>query len=418
MPVVLPAVESREPRPRAPNPFVWLGLLLVLMVAGAVITLVTWPKAEPTGTVEFWLCLLGRPALTWGVLFGLRLGYFDQESERIDAQNEVLREDRDRALQFAGEPLAAIACAYLTAAGDKALAAKVLQRASVLEARIALDGREGVRHSALDLLLDKANPSRYHVCFRRLIAAMQKPVGALPLEVPFGVRLQLPADVDRERLRQAWQDCWDEQSMRRCEAKLVPGEQGLMALDEWLDHRGGPALEKVLLFVAVQLHDAPPQNSAEVATAVLVGWPQMLSRRGMAQLGLLHRPVRGHRDELNMCVSTALQWGRATNIEIGDLWQAGLEKDDKGAVNQTLSDLKLGVSSGNDLSGVHDVDLALGEPGCASGWLALALSLEHAKKTNKPQLVAWREGALHFAVVQPTVRPPQPEVSAVKEVNA
>ncbi|KAK42403.1 hypothetical protein BG58_03735 [Caballeronia jiangsuensis] len=385
------------------------------MVVGVVITLVTWPKDESTGTLEFWLSLLGRPALVWGVALGLRLIYFDQESERLDAVNEVLREERDRALQYASEPLAAMACAYLTAAGDTGLTANILQGASVLEARTSLDGREGIRHSALDLASDDENQCRYRLCFARLIASMERTVRGLPLDVPFGVRLQLPADGDRETLRQTWQTCWDEKSMRRCEAKLVPNEQGLMALDEWLDYHGGPGLEKVLLFVAVQLHDVPPPNSAEVASAVLVGWPQLLSRREIAYLGALHRPVQGQRDDLRSCVPTALQWGRSTAAEIGDLWQAGLQKDDKGAVNQAMSDLKVGVSSGNDLSGVHDVDLALGQPGCASGWLALALSLEHAVKTDKPQLVAWREGALHFAVVQPFVRPHQSEV---KEGNA
>ncbi|WP_250516514.1 hypothetical protein [Caballeronia sp. INDeC2] len=415
MPVVLPAAESPEFRPRPANPFVWLGLLLVIMVAGVVITLVTWPKGEPTGTLEFWVSLLARPALVWGIALGLRLVYFDQESERLDAVNEVLRGERNKALQYASEPLAAIACAYLTGAGDSGLVANILQGASVLEARTSLDGREGIRHSALDLVSDEENPCRYRVCFGRLIASMERTVRGLPLDVPFGVRLQLPADVDRETLRQTWQTCWDEKSMRRCEAKLVPNEQGIMALDEWLDHCGGPVLEKVLLFVAVQLHDVPPKNSAEAASAVLVGWPQLLSRREIAYLGVLHRPVQGQRDDLKSCVSTALQWGRTTAAEVGDLWQAGLEKDDKGAVNQTMSDLKAGVSSGSDLGGVHDIDLALGQPGYASGWLALALSLEHATKTEKPQLAAWREGALHFAVVQPTVRPHQSEV---KEVNA
>ena len=126
MPVVLPAAESLEHRPRPVNPFVWLGLLLVFMVTGVIITLVTWPKGEPTGTLEFWLHLLARPALAWGVALGLRLVYFDQESERLDAENEVRGEDRDKALQFASDPLAAIACAYLTAAGEKDLPARIL----------------------------------------------------------------------------------------------------------------------------------------------------------------------------------------------------------------------------------------------------------------------------------------------------
>ena len=243
------------------------------------------------------------------------------------------------------------------------------------------------------------------MCFKRLIVSVKKAVEAVPFDVPFGVRLQLPTDVDQIALQHTWQSCWDEAMNRPAYSVLVHPEQGAMALDEWLDEQGGPTLEKFLMFVAVQLHDSPPQNSGEAAVAMLIGWAPLASRRRIKCIGSLHRPVQVpvqvSGEDINAPLSTALQWGRAKHDAVTDLWQAGLDKADKATVLNGSSVLELGVSKTDDLSGMHDLDAALGRSGCASAWLALALSLEHAAQTHRPQLVAWRDASLHFSIVQP-----------------
>ncbi|WP_235012134.1 hypothetical protein [Caballeronia catudaia] len=314
-----------------------------------------------------------------------------------------MREDREKALEFASEPLAVTALAYLSAAGtqNEHVAADVVKLKSVIEAQDTLDGKPAIRHSALELVSNDENPCRYRVCFKRVIASVNKAIEAVPFDVPFGVRLQLPADVDQMALQQTWQTCWDETMNRPAHSVLVSPDQGAMALDEWLDEQGGPTLEKFLLFVAVQLHDSPPQNSGEAAVAMLIGWPQLASRRRIGCIGSLHRPVYVSGEDINGPLSTALQWGRAKHDAVTDLWQAGLDKADKATVLNGSSALELGVSKADDLSGIHDVDAALGRSGCASAWLALALSLEHAARTHRPQLVAWRDASLRFSIVQP-----------------
>lgn len=401
MPVELPPEKSAEDRPKPPNVIVWLVLLLVFMVAGVTITLLSWPKGEPTGTVQFWVRLLVVPLLAWTIALGFRQLYRDQENDRLDAEEEVLREEREQALAFASEPLAVTALAYLSAAGNTDVAADIVKLRSVVEAQDSLDGKAAIRHSALELISTDENPCRYRVAFRHLIASTKNAVEALPLDVPFGVRLQLPDDVDQAALQQTWQTCWDEAMTRPAYSGLVAPEQGAMSLDEWLDERGGQTLEKFLLFVAVQLHDAPPQNSGEAAVALLIGWPPLASRRQIACIGSLHRPVQASGTDINAPLSTALRWGRTEREAVIDLWQTGLDKSDKAAVLNGSSTLEVGLSKAEDLSGLHDLDIALGRTGCASAWLALALSLEHAAQTRRPQLVAWRDGSLHFSIVQP-----------------
>jgi hypothetical protein len=107
---------------------------------------------------------------------------------------------------------------------------------------------------------------------------------------------------------------------------------------------------------------------------------------------------------VNDVMSTTLLWGETNASHVSDLWQAGLKKEDKPALIQSTSDLSLGISRTEDLSGIHDIDKALGNPGIAAGWLAAALAIEHAAQSGKPQLIAWREGSLRLAVAQPAAK--------------
>ena len=115
---------------------------------------------------------------------------------------------------------------------------------------------------------------------------------------------------------------------------------------------------------------------------------------------LLHRPVDASGPGMDTALSRVLLWGDATAAEISDLWQAGMAGQDKRALLQAASNTKLGVSQTAGLSGVHDVDLAIGHPGVCAGWLSIALGIEHAAQTGAPQLMAWHEGSLRFAVAR------------------
>ncbi len=84
-----------------------------------------------------------------------------------------------------------------------------------------------------------------------------------------------------------------------------------MALDAWLDETGGPALERFRLFVAVQLHETPPQNSAEAAVALLLGWAPLAERLELPAIATLHRPVAAAHG-LADTIRTAALFGQIT----------------------------------------------------------------------------------------------------------
>jgi len=404
MPVELPVSPSEAMPPKPPRAIVWLALFVVCMLISVVGNLLTWPDARPTASAWFWVRLLVVPTLAWSLAFGLRLHYFQEETNRLAAEEDTLTEDRATALQFASEPLAVVGCTYLCSLGKVNAAATIAQGKTEFGALTPHSGGEAVRHTALTLSEDANEPGRYRACFMELLDLITEKLTVIPFAAPLTVCLHLPSDTAQPLLLETWKTCWQERALRPAAASLLPIGQGLMALDKWLDIQGGPALEKFTLFVSAQLHDTPPRNSAEAAVALLLGWAPLAERRAMKPLAMLHRPVESATESLDEAISTTLLWGQTTALKINDLWQAGLEKADKPALVQSASDLTLGVSKTDKLAGIHDVDTAIGHPGVAAGWLAVAFAIEYAANSGKPQLTAWREGSLRFAVVQPAVQ--------------
>jgi hypothetical protein len=400
MPVQLPEPDPSGAEPKPPRAIVWASVFVVVMLAGAGIAMLTWPTGESTDTAWFWVRLLGLPALTWCGTFGLRLHFYDETRQRREAERDVCADERRKALRFAREPLAVLDSVYLTASGSTGVARMMAAGELALNARTTLAGVDAIRHTALELTETRDAPGRYRTCFNAVLERIAGAVAALPAEVPLSVRLHLPADVDQDDLLQTWQACWAARDLRPTRAELLRIEQGVMFLDEWLDIRGGPSLERAVLLVAAQLHDNPAQSNAEAAVGMLLAWAPLADRRAMTTRALLHRPVEADASGPDVALSNALLWGESSADEINDLWQAGLPAHDKRALLQAASDAKLGVSQTSGLSGVHDIDRAIGHPGVCAGWLDMALGLEHAVQTGTPQLMAWHEGTLRLAVAR------------------
>ncbi|MET3449111.1 hypothetical protein [Ralstonia sp. 1138] len=377
-----------------------MGLLVATMAGGVAHTLLTWPQGAPTSTVWFWMRLVVMPFLAWCVLFGLRTLYYEQENERIDAEEEVMRADRAEALQFGSDPLAVVGLTYLTGAGNQGVSQRWTQTDGLQEGPDAASEAALRPEITLSLAGDDEDPTRYRACFKDLIDAVANMVSAIPADVPFSVRLALPEGEGRQAQLDSWQACWCAKGLRTAKAALVPTETGVMALDAWLDQKGGPQLENFTLFVAVGLRDTPSSEVAEAAVALLLGWAPLAKRRRLKSIALLHRPVEEGVQTPESAMTTSLQWGCTTPDKVEDVWQVGLDAIDKTAIADRLGNLSFGVSQTPGLSGVHDLDSELGRQGVAGGWLALALGIEHAAQAKRPQWVAWREGTLRFAIIQ------------------
>ena len=399
MPVILPP-PPQTAFPKPPNRFVWLVVFMVVVAAGAGHALWTWPKGVPTHTAWFWVRVAVFPVLAGVGLFGLRLMYFEQETERLTAEQAQWQEDRDEAVRFAQEPLAVIDFAYLSAFGGLGASERMVKGDTLLQSQKPTEESATVRHTALSGLVGVTHTGRFEAAFVELLDRLDNTIHTLAPSIPLEVYLQLSDGTDQHEVLEVWQTCWSAFGYRPVQAVLLSPQQDLMVTDAWLDSHGGPALEKFALFVAVQLHVTPPANSAEAAVAMLLGWAPLAQRKEVPMRALWHRPVevRGH--ALHDAMPTALLWGDAQEEQIANIWQAGLARSEKSAVLKASSDLGTAASKADGVSGVHDVDLALGNPGVATSWLTAAFAAEHAAQTNSPQLLVTRQHNVYLSVVQ------------------
>ncbi|HET7329372.1 hypothetical protein [Dyella sp.] len=290
MPVELPSAQWDTTPPSPPRLIVWLAAFVIIMLTGVISTLLTWPKGEPTNTAWFWIRLLAFPALAWSFLYGLRLLYHDQETARLRAENDALTEDRDKAVEFAQEPLVVLDVGYLCAMGNNEVAGQIAGGHVKLGSRDAITGAASIRHTSVSVE-GITQMERLGACFIVLLRRINTSLLQFPGRAPLEVYLQLPPDAPHDDIRDLWQHCWNAEKHPPVEASFLSSEQGILALDELLDIPGGPALEKFALFVAVQLHDIPPANSGEAAIALLLGWAPLTKRKGLTYQALLHRPV-------------------------------------------------------------------------------------------------------------------------------
>lgn len=421
MPVDLPTPPPDTTPPAMPNPFVWAALFVAVMTAGVAHTLLTWPHGTPTNTAWFWLRLLFFPAMTWSLLLGLRLLYVEQETDRIRAELDQWKEDRDEAVRFAQEPLALLGMAYQCSIGSRAVAETVAQGGQIIAAQQPGEGFNAIPHTRLDSLEGQALESRYEACFTDLLDRLDDALCALPPHAPLEVYLQgtemearprehlhAPAqdkkqDEERVDILVIWQRCWEGFGHRTVPTHRLSPHDSLMVLDAWLDEYGGPALEKFVLVVAVQLHTTPPPDSAEAATALLLGWAPLAQRKALPIEVLLHRPIAMTDGTLADTLATALLWSHADAVQVTGLWQAALDGAIKTDVIKTASELGIAACKTDGLNGAHDIDHVLGDAGVAAPWLALALAAEHTAHTGAPQAVATRRPTLCMALTQPAM---------------
>ena len=72
MPVRLDSIPPLAVRPRSPRPWVWLGMLVIAMMAGFLVTLAFADDPLRQDTQRFWRQALGLPFSLWSVSIALR----------------------------------------------------------------------------------------------------------------------------------------------------------------------------------------------------------------------------------------------------------------------------------------------------------------------------------------------------------
>jgi hypothetical protein len=409
MPIDFNRVPPRVAVPPAPRAsmIVWSVLLILVMGAGAGLTIMLWPPGRPTNVVWFWFCVVGYPFLACAFLLFAWLGYGYARRNQAIATNRVCDEAEHARHALASRPLAILGHAWCFAANDSENSLEgILTEAQVAKPRpsgAAADSQVKARWFEVpDMHFQPGNEIDELVRHRavgtwlleRLIDRLVPQLEALPpqtnLQVELHHRSRMKVETVVSRIRELIAE-----RLPRLKVDIGLGEQppslSLFRTDAWFDDRD---VHTVRLLIAVELRDAISavlaDGVAEAGAALLVGRPRLESPP--MTIGLrLHRPAKGSFEAAARTLALAARWGQSSRDRLRMVWAHGVTGDRAGVVRQAASFPKA--------TRWVALETSVGDCSGAGPWLAVALAAESAWTTGEPQMVLTGEGEELVALV-------------------
>ncbi|MEM5310276.1 hypothetical protein [Paraburkholderia sp. JHI869] len=372
----IPSFSSIE-KPKPISLRLWLPMLAVIATAAVGVVLLLWPHGKPTHSLQFWGTLIGAPLVACALVFGVKLDSW--EDEQTNAEELEREHDRLKGLwrDWTRRKLCIVDVAAFPATTNEIVL--------LGDATVNLKNKD--RTVSFVWAQNRAT-ALWRTRLLHLVAARFADV--LRTRREFVVTLML----DDTSLTQA--EVWTNR-VERILGRRVP--RGTFHVEAQLATGGAQWI--------TQLVDTVDSNTRLVIAAQFwtgIGKEEKFSEGAAAFLiepcatntGLIFRPMTSACNALEEGL-TQIKEFQTTPDPLTDVWSAGCEYADSSVLRSVLKkDPKYPVTE-------HMLDGVLGNPGPASGWIALAIAME-VMRGGGPQLVAWREPeseSLHLCTVSP-----------------
>lgn len=391
MPVELDRLPSMATYPEAPRLWLWLGLLTLWLLIG--LGVAAW-LGEPAWYVEpipLQSFALVSAVLAWCVMLFVRGALYLREYNVAHGWNEAREDHRCSLIRRGGRAFQVLATSAHTALRTPqkpcafAQLNALLGNGQAIQSQAFRNSLEIGRHSQLPIPANGAEALQ--TAFAQVLADLSLALQALPRTTPLALLLEVDSICLPEEIQIAWEQAWQHAGFPQ--PLTAVQSSGLAAVDDWLDQRIRE--QTLLLVVAVQLAPLQPQETGEVAAGLLLG--NRLTQKLLQPLAYLHRPehTRGMAAAPLLKVTRqALAWGPVPASEVDNVWLAGTNSIQRTSVDMVLNELAIAVKPG---AGLSSLDAALGHPGRAGAWLAIALATQSIVSGCRAQLVISSLGA-------------------------
>ena len=373
MPIYLDEVPDNVDGISRPVTIRWVIFLVVIMLAGVVLTLWQW-TGERRG-ISFWFTALGLPFCLWGILAVFRhIGYRLELNGEAGWNYEC--DDLEETEISRGRRFAWVLDTWVqtpAGRGTGSLSAVMSQGTPLLKTAKPRAGGEPVRHARITDF--DSDPEALTKAVEKAVLRINKTLARLPETLPCWLMFECDADLSVEKEAEMLQ-LVTETSGRAL--SQIPG-RGMNALDYWLDHRWEKPAALVVL--TLSLRSSPRENDAEAIAAMV------LCNRKSHQYPdavRLHRPQKSSPETLTHNMAHALRWAELSPDTIKGIWITGEVVTGRPGLNQSCEDNKLTLSL---TDGIKNIDGTLGYAGQVSPWIAVALA-EGKVSEQGAQLVA------------------------------
>lgn len=410
MPVRLDQVPALAPRPARPRGWLWLGVLpLLLLLLGMGGTFLFGTQALRQQPVSFWGMATGVPLFGWCLMsFGRVLLYFGQQ-QVADGWDKAREEDLIQKLRRGRRVQQVLAVSLHTAlrepeASSATQLKALLDGVKALKAQPSRQDQSVLRHSRIAGDTAEVPELALHRVLTQMLADLAPSLTQVPDATPLALLLEVGSTLPENVWQRVWRQAWSESGIRQ--STVLVEEDGLEALDQWLDHRIGD--QALLLVVAVQFAPQQPEGTAEAAVGLLFG--NRLTQTVLPSMAYLHRPEQEREpttDALLYAASQALDWVPLDAQSIEQTWRVGVDTQRDAALTTVLADVSIPVKHNQ---GFYDLDAQLGHPGKASPWLAIAAATQTIQSGAGPQFI-FSGGGCVDAGLWSTVLTPVPSLS-------
>jgi hypothetical protein len=407
MPIDFNRVPPRVKVPPAPQPsmLVWVILLVLMIGAGAALTIMLWPASRPANTLWFGFCMVGYPLLAWVFLLCSWLAYgYSRRNEAI-VTNRVSEEVEQSCHALASRPLTMLSHAWCFSASDEENALEgIREGATQLKPKpshLIADGDIKARWLEIpEMHFDMGNEVEEHrrhqaLCswlLKRLIDRLASQLQVLPSRTKLRVELHARSKLKVSAV---------ETQLRTLLAERAPAVKvdvlstepaiPLFRTDAWLDSSGQ---DTAYLLIAIELCNAIstvlPNGAAEAGVALLIGHPRLSSSEKLSELRM-HRPAKGVMDAVARTLRLATRWGQSPIDGPLTVWSYGLTSERANAVSNA-------APFGTPVPWIA-LETSIGDCAGAGPWLAVALAAENAQVSGDPQLVVCDDGENIVALV-------------------
>ena len=406
MPIDLKQLKPPKPYPpRGPGLRVWVVVWIVCVVVVEAAILLLWPHHQPARGAIFWLPVAGLPnVLFFAIYIVARAGYEGAYLHTMFYNDH--RERRRRTLIDRGqEAVRVLDYSYRFAVADGKLASTIAERTPVLKAQPLRDGTATARHTRLPddtdttstdpllaQVLQQVPVDRAGKLYAQLLAPLVRTIGPLlSVGLTPAVRLVVADPANPGDALKQLQTVIGAMNLYLPDCKAVAAADGLMPVDAWLD-----AVEKrPLLVVAVQLHDKPPEDSAEGGVALLFLRQTVALPGAVTPRATLYRPVAVPPQELAEGLALSMLWGRVTPSMLKCAWLTGFDAQEQTRVTQACRRAALDPLTKFEARRMPDT--ILGYAGRAASWLAVAAVAEHGAEA--PELILNRTSTASQAAI-------------------
>lgn len=360
MPVYLDEVPDDAGSISRPGTLRWVIFLIVIMLAGVVLTLWQW-TGDRRG-VSFWFTALGLPFCLWGILAVFRHVGYRLELNGSAGWNHECESLKDTEISR-GKRFAWVLDTYVqtpAGRGTGSLIAAMAQATPLLKTAIPRAGGLPVRHARITDF--DSDPDAAKKAIEKITTRLKNTLARLPDSLPcwllFDCDADLPAETEAELRQLVMQKSGKE-------LRQLSG-QGMSALDGWLDNRWDkPA---ALIVLAFSLRPSPQENDAEAIVSMV------LCNRKSHQYPdavRLHRPQKSSPAMLTRNMAHSLRWAELTPDGIKSIWITGEAVTSQSGLNKSCEDNALTLSLTDE---IKNIDATLGYTGPASPWIAATLA--------------------------------------------